>query len=138
MAELTITGSNVVLVSGNTESGYANEVIDAGEFIYTISGQTNNVALADNSTQTKSTVKGIALNSALAVGQPVQYAKPGSIVTVASASLTVGVPYFLASTGGKIELEADVASGEWLSLVALAVTTSNLYIVGYNAAVQIA
>lgn len=138
MAELTITASNVVKVSGNTESGFASEVIDAGEILYKLAGETNNLALADNSTTAKATVAGIALNSALAVGQPVLYAKPQSIVTVASATLTVGVPYFLASTGGKIELEADVASGEYVSLVALAVTTSNLYIVGYNSGVTVA
>lgn len=112
MADLVITASNVVLISGATSTHDAAEAVTAGEWIYKASDTTVGVASNDNAA--KATVAGLALNSA-ATGQPVTYAKDGAEVTI-GATATLLVWYVLSASGATSPV-ADQATNDYGSLV---------------------
>lgn len=123
MADLTITASNVVLVDGNTSEGYAGETITAGQPVY-LKSSDELLYKGDNDAGTApatAAIKGIALNGA-SVGQPVTYQTSGTITI--GATVTVGTIYVLSATAGGICPAADLASGDYVTIIGVASTAA--------------
>jgi hypothetical protein len=125
MADISITAASVIASeSASLEDGVAGATITAGQVV-AIDPATDRYVLADNNSGTadlRSPV-GIALHASLA-GQPLRIAKRGSVTV--GAVLTAGVAYYLSDTPGGICPVADLASGEYSSILGVASSTSNL------------
>lgn len=125
MADLTITAANVVAGSGaSVRHGTAGATITAGQVVY-LDSSTSTYKLADNNSATAAvrSPTGIALNGA-ASGQPVGVLTRGPITI--GAALTAGVAYYLSDTPGGIGPVADLASGEYPTIIGIATSTTVL------------
>lgn len=135
MVDLVITASDVAGV--NDGIGTAGEAITAGDVVALVGAS---LMLADANGGTGATAAlrkpvGIALNDA-ASGQPVTYAKPGSMVTL-GAVLTAGTTYYLSATPGGIAPAADLAVGMTPVIVGIAFSTTQLKISMLSAGVEL-
>lgn len=127
MADISITGTNVVPQSNaDIRHGTAGATIAAGEMVYKAAATgLYNLADADSATQEVQETGGMALNGA-AVNQPVAVQVSGDVAL--GAVLTAGSRYYLSSTPGKIQPEADLSTGEEVNLIGLAKSTTVLAI----------
>jgi hypothetical protein len=125
MADLTVTSADVLAPSGVTaQIGYnAGEAIDAGEVIY-LDSTTGTLKLADADGAASSVAVGVSLTTS-ATGQPVQWVKTDNNLTVSSV-LTVGQVYVVSGTAGKIAPYSDLGSGDYVTILGVATSTSNL------------
>lgn len=129
MADLNITAANVVAGAGaQTKTGTAGATIPAGDIVYLDTVTTGKWQLADGDAATAAARGqtgsfGMALNSA-SLNQPlvVQTAGP---VTVGSV-LTAGAAYYLSDTPGKLCPLADLATGDYVTLLGLAASATVL------------
>lgn len=127
MADLTITAANVV--GGDSSAithGTAGATITAGQAVYT-DPSTGRYLLADNNSATAiaRVPVGIALNGA-ANGQPLTVQRSGDITL--GATLTPGTTYYLSDTPGGIGPVADLAAGEYPSIIGIAKSATVLSI----------
>ncbi len=118
MADIAITDTAVVTVSGNTVEGTAGEAIDAGEFCYKKASD-GKYYLADcdatavAADSQSDNVIGMALCGA-GVDQPIKLQTSGS-VTINSV-LTAGTVLYLSNNAGKVTATyADIASTDWIT-----------------------
>jgi hypothetical protein len=122
-ADLSITAASVAGGAGQAVTVQnASASITAGQALYTSSGQW---ALAkSNGTAAQATLTGIALSTGVS-GQPLVAQTAGNINL--GATLVVGT-YYVASpnNAGGIAPMADLSSGNYVSLLGVATTTSNL------------
>lgn len=128
MADLSITAANVV-AQGNASIDFsrkAGATVAAGDMVYVeaASGKYK-LADADSATQEVQETSGMALNGA-ADGQPVAVCTGGDVAL--GSVLTAGARYYLSSTAGKVQPEADLSSGEEINLVGLAKSATVLSI----------
>lgn len=135
MAVITITASSVVPGTGTVQEGTAGEVIAAGDVVCDVSG-TVYKADADHATAARALIAGIAVNSALAIGQPVHYQKTGTVTV--GAVLEKGIPYFLSQTAGKLCLASDLTAGARAHFAGWGATTSTLTLGIKNSGIQFA
>lgn len=127
MADLTITAANVVSGSGaRVAHGTAGATLTAGQVVY-LDTATSTYKLADNNSATAAvrSPSGIALNAA-ASGQPVAVHQSGPITI--GATVTGGVAYYLSDTPGGICPVADLATGEYPTVLGIATSASVLKI----------
>lgn len=125
MADLTITAASVVAGSGaSTTNGTAGATITQGQVVYRDAAD-GKYKLADNNSATAAVRSpvGIALNSA-SNSQPLRVLTAGPITI--GATLTAGVAYYLSDTPGGISPVADLASGEYPSIIGIATSTTVL------------
>jgi hypothetical protein len=125
MANLTITAASVVLGAGASKStGTIGEALTAGQVVY-FDDATSTYKLADNNSATAAVrlPAGIALNGG-GVGQPVSVLSSGPITI--GATLTAGVAYYLGDTPGSICPVADLATGEYPTIIGIAISTTVL------------
>lgn len=125
MADLTITAASVVAGSGASIShGTAGAAVTAGQMGY-LDDATTRYLLADNNSATAEArvPDGLFLNSA-AVGQPVAVLTRGPVTI--GATLTPGVAYYLGDAPGSLCPVADLASGEYPTLIGMATSASML------------
>lgn len=118
MADLTITAANVAAGSGAKKvNGTAGASITAGQVVYEDSA-TNTYKLADNDSATAAVRApvGIALHAA-ASGQPLTILTQGPITI--GATTAVGVVYCLSSTPGGICPSADIATGDYNTIIGI-------------------
>jgi hypothetical protein len=129
-ADIVITGTAVAVVSDplkgqitQTKFAFSGGAITVGQCLYFDStGRLQPTLVTDVS---KSVLVGIAIASAPASGQAVQYAYAGD-VTLGSV-LTVGQAVWLGSAAGAMTTTvADLVTGWYPALVGLGVTTANL------------
>lgn len=124
MADITVTAS-AVLVTEDTvfQTGYNfGEAVDAGEVVYLDTSVSPNVwKLADNTTAVKAAAGGIALNSG-ATGQPASVA---SLNNLTMDGLTLGVFYYVSGNAGKLCPYADLGSGDYVTQVLGATSSTN-------------
>lgn len=126
MADLTITATNVVAGSNaRTVHGVAGVAITAGQVVYLDSATTGKWQLADNNAASAAARQphGIALNSA-SLNQPIAVQTDGPITI--GATLTAGVAYYLSDTPGGICPVADLATGEYPTVLGMATSTTVL------------
>lgn len=125
MADLSITATAVLAGSNSTtETGTLGATVTAGQAVYKDSAD-GLWKLADNNSATAAarTPQGIALNGG-ATGQPVRVLRSGDLTL--NAVLTAGVAYYLSDTAGGICPVADLASGEYPTIIGIASSTTNL------------
>lgn len=126
MADLSITAASVVKSSGANvdRQGIAAATITAGQVVYK-DPDTGKYGLADSNSATAAIREpdGIALNGASA-NQPVAVLLEGDVTI--GATLTPGTEYWLSDTPGGICPRADVASGEYPSMIGIAKSASVL------------
>jgi predicted transcriptional regulator len=137
MADLSITASQVLKVSGGFVNLIAGEEITAGKAVYVKSAD-GRLWLADNDASlATSTLKGIALNHASA-GQPLQAQTDGDITLGAAAAPTLGVTYVLSSTAGGIAPNLDLGSGDYNTTIGVGNATNGIDLSIHNSGNQIA
>jgi hypothetical protein len=128
MANLTVTPANVLAGSNaNIDRTAAfGEAVTAGQAVYK-SSTTGKWMLADSNSVTPEARQaiGIALNGG-ALNQPAAVQKSGDIAI--GAAVTAGSAYYLSDTPGAICPDADVGAGEYVCLLGLASSTTNLTI----------
>ena len=124
-ADLTITAASVVKGSNAVvENGTAGATITAGQAVYYDSAVgTWKLADGNSATAAARSPKGFALNGA-ASGQPLTLHKSGNVTI--GATLTAGVAYYLSDTPGGICPVADLATGEYPTIVGIATSTTVL------------
>lgn len=125
MADLVITAASVIAGLGATIThGEAGATITAGQIIFRDPADRLH-KLADNNAAGAAVraPKGIALNGA-ANGQPLAVHEKGPITI--GAVLTPGVAYYLSDTPGGICPVADLASGEYPTIIGIAKSASVL------------
>lgn len=123
MAELTITASNVGVESDTvTQKVKAGEAIAVGEVVYEHATNGKYFKADSNAGDTEATPAGIAMTPAAADEDEIIIATEGNIRP--GATLVIATQYIVASTAGKIDDGAGVASGWRLSPVFMSVTTS--------------
>lgn len=136
MADLTITAASVLKGTGAvTAAGVAGATITAGVPLYIDTANGNVLKPADaNVTLLTATVAGIALHASL-TGQPIVYQTAGVIAI--GATVVLGMPYCVSIAVGLIRPISDVASTEFLSIIGIAtsVTDITLGIVNPTAAI---
>lgn len=128
MSDLSITAASV-LAGTNAEivRGHAGATITAGQAVYLDTASTGEWLLADSDSATViargSARFGIALNGA-ADGQPLAVQTGGDITI--GATIVAGVAYYLSDTPGALCPFADLATGDYVTLVGVAKSTTVL------------
>lgn len=125
MADLSITAADVALVDGVTRHGTAGATIAAGDAVRVTGGE---VLLASDASAAAAACTGVALNAA-SDGQPVAYQESGTIDM--GATVAVGKVYVLSTDGGIAPVD-DIATGEYITVIGVGVTTANIKL-GLNA-----
>ena len=124
MADLVITPANVLPQSNTTtKSGTAGASINAGQMIYLDTADSNKAKLADANVLLTAVVAGMALCDA-EPGQPIQWASAGDVAV--GTMLTPGIVYLLSGTAGGLKPDADMTGSDYVSLFAIAKSTSVL------------
>jgi len=135
MADITITASNVSAGSGaSKETGVAGVAINAGQWVYLVAS-TRKLGLADADNLESSQTVGIAVNSAAAADQPVQYVTAGD-VNVGSVA-TIGTIYVIGTTAGKAFLTSDLTSTDYVSVCGYGKTASVITVARVNTSLQV-
>lgn len=125
MADLTITAASVLSGAGALVAhGTAGAGVTAGQAVY-LDEAAGSYKLADNNSATAAVREpdGIALHAS-ATGQPLAVHTRGPITI--GATLTAGVAYYLSDTPGGISPVADLASGEYPTILGIATSTTVL------------
>lgn len=121
MADLSITASDVLVVSGTPSTKKAGETITAGQLLYEFNS--THMKKASNANATLAGISGIALHNAT-TGQCISFLGSGTIAL--GSILTVAETYAVSNTSGAICPIADIGSAEYLTYVGYGATTGNL------------
>lgn len=123
MAALSQTAANVI-GTGTRKSGTSGGTVTAGMPLYRDTADENKLKAARANALTTAACIGVALNSASA-GQPLSYQETGGINL--GATLAVGETYCVSdATAGQIVPVADLGTGDYVTILGVATTTSNL------------
>lgn len=125
MADLSITAANVAAASTARKlTGTAGATITAGQ-VLTLDPATNTYKLCDCNSATAALRKpaGIALHASLA-GQPITMLTRG-LITI-GATVAIGVSYYVSGTGGGVRPAADNTTGDYVSLVGIGKSTTQV------------
>lgn len=128
MADLSITAANVVPGSGvGFQEAGAGEVISAGQLVALDTDLNDGkLYLCDADLANRAKPVGIAVGNAEAVDQRVTYARSGEVAV--GGTVAVGGLYVASDTPGGIAPNADLDTGDLVSLVAVGKTTTSLEI----------
>lgn len=122
MADLSVTAASVAVGTGSVISDVtAGATITAGKSCYLDSS--NQAQLTDADVLGTASATGIALNGASS-GQPVRLQIAGNINP--GATVTVGVIYVVSTTAGGIAPSTDLGSGDFVSVLGVGTTSSNI------------
>lgn len=123
MADLTVTPANVVPQAGaQIEHGTYGATVTAGQAVY-LNTTTGKWELADADVAASANAVGIALNNG-AINQKGSIIVGGSVAM--GAILTVGTVYVVSATAGGICPDADLASGDYVTILGTPLSTSIL------------
>jgi hypothetical protein len=117
MADLVITASEVVQSTngGDISHGKSGEAIAVGEPVY-LNSTDQKIYRADaNTSAATAASKGIATSSSDAADQSVSYQRQGTLTLGASASVLQGQTYVVSRNTGKIALEGDLITGDYVT-----------------------
>ena len=125
MADLAITAANVVRGAGaKIEAGIAGGTITAGQTVYKDPADDKfKLADADAGTATVRTTRGIALNGA-ALNQPLSVQYEGRIAI--GAAVASGGIYVQSDTPGGIMPAADLESGDYVTVLGIGVSATEV------------
>lgn len=121
MATISVTASQVLLISGPTADGIAGATITAGQGLY-LDTSTNTWKLAQEDgtlAESGSGGFGIALNGASA-GQTLKVALPGAVVNLgAGAAVAVGKVLIVSGTAGSLDDVLITTQGHFQTVAAI-------------------
>lgn len=126
MADVSVTAASVQKTSTTiVQEGTAGGTITAGMPLYSDSTASGKLKAADADVQASSVCVGISLHGA-ADGQPLKYATGGDLTF--NSAFTVGVIYVVSTNAGGIAPDTDLASGDYVTILGIASTATNLKI----------
>ena len=136
MADLSQTSSNVEWNNGAQQfTGEAGEAITAGQPVYR-SATDGKLYRADaNDTAAKADVVGIATSTAERAGGIISYAPPGANIDV-GATTVQGTIYVVSATVGAIATDADLGTGEYVTVLFVGSGTSDVTLLDGVSGVQ--
>lgn len=124
MADLSITAGSVLPGAGVvTEDGVSGAAITAGMACYRDTDGSYKISDSDSATALVRSVRGIALNTA-SPGQPLRIQRSGEITI--GATVVANTQYYLSNNPGLLCPLADVGTGEFMTTIGLAKSTSVL------------
>ena len=126
MADYSITAASVLPITDDTQTvrGTLGATVTAGQWVY--QNTTDRLYyLADADALATSIVSGLTLSGG-AAGQPVTIATAGNVTT--NAVGTAGAVVLLSTTSGGWAPVADLASGDYITIVGGFTTTTNFLI----------
>lgn len=131
MSDVTVTaGSVLVSTNAQTTTYNAGATITAGQLVYVASD--GDVEPAQANAASTDAIAGVALNGA-AAGQPVKVQFAGRYTV--GGTVAVGVYVLSAAAAGGIAPEADLTTGNYLSVFGSAISTSVIEINIHNTGV---
>ena len=134
MADLSITATNIIAVDGYYPvDKKAGEAVTRGKVAYTKAADDALWIATAVGTSAQAEVTGIFLNDA-AAGQPVRVISSGNLGF--GTILTVGMIYVL-SDAGAIAPISDLTTSDYVSVLGIATTTSNLLLTIINSGVEV-
>jgi hypothetical protein len=126
MAAVSITAANVGIGDGATiEILEVGETVTHGEVLYFDSANVD-YRLADADVESTAKAKGISVTSAAADGSFVVAVTRGPLVL--GGGLTQGVEYYLGTTPGEIVPKADLVTGDYVTRLGIASSTTVLQV----------
>lgn len=127
MADITITAANVVRTAATVESGIAGATVTAGQCVYKDASANNVLKLAQaDGTAAEAAAVGVALHAAL-TGQPLAYATGGTMNIGGTTAKTT--TYVVSATAGGVAPQADLTSGQRISVLGYATATDGSFVV---------
>lgn len=127
MTDIAITAANVVAgATATIARGIAAATITAGQILY-LDPTTGKYGLADTDSATAAVrfVAGVALHGASA-NQPISLVTAGPVTI--GAAILAGVFYYASGTPGGICPVADVAAGDYPSVIGYGISTTVLMV----------
>ena len=125
MADLVVTAANVVAGTGaTTKTGTAGATITAGQLVYLDSADSK-YKLIDADAAATADIAGVALNGASNT-QPISILTAGALNP--GATVAVGTVYCGAVTPGGIAPVADLIAGDYISVLGIGTTASNILV----------
>lgn len=132
MADISVTAANVTWVSGTRPRVVkAGATITPGQAVY-LNTATGEHELADADTDAASEFAGIAISDG-ANARDMIIAPPGAVINW-GATLVAGTIYTLSTTAGGVGVEADLATGDYVVVLAIGAGTANARIIGAKGA----
>ena len=126
MADFSITPANVVPDSDATiVDGVYGEAIDAGEWVYRDSSDSNKLKLADADALATAAAVGMASVSG-ASGVTGKMVTAGHVSTGTVSGAAAGLTTVISTTAGKSCLESDIGSGDFTTLAGIWTSTSKI------------
>jgi hypothetical protein len=124
MAELAVTPANILKTTTTAiAEGIAGGTLTAGMAIYIDTAASGVIKACDADALASSICAGIALHAA-SPGQPIKYATSGDLTF---STMAVGTVYFVAiTTAGSLCESSDISTGDYVSIVGVATTATNL------------
>ncbi len=127
MSNVTITAASLLAADGALKRRrIAGEALAQGDAYYIDPSDRRAKKSRANGTVAQAAFDGIALAAVAAAEQPFEGIEGGDVDV--GANLTVGVPYVISATAGKIAPLADLAQGNKITGVGYAVDTGTLRI----------
>ena len=122
MADLSITAASVIPDAGFTYRDLiAAGTLTAGQPVYIDSSNSNKATTASTTNATTANVVGITLHGA-SVNQPIRVMTGGTYAV--GAAVLVGVPYFNSDNAGGIAVLADSGTGDYVTVLFMAISTT--------------
>jgi hypothetical protein len=126
MADYSVTAASVVKTSTTSISeGIAGATVTAGQAVYIDTADSSKLKGCDADAQASSVCAGIALHGA-ANGQPLKYATGGSLTF--NSAFAAGDVVCVSTTVGGLAPYADLASGDFITVIGIATSATNLRI----------
>jgi hypothetical protein len=125
MADLAVTAANVVRGTGaSVENGIAGAAITAGQTVYKDPADSKfRPCDADAGAAAARTTRGVALNSC-AANQPLAVQVAGRLAI--GAAVTVGAIYVQSDTAGGIMPAADLEAGDYVTVLGVGVSATDI------------
>ena len=125
MSDLVITPSNVAIAASNARpvTVLAGATITAGMAVYLDSANSEYLP-ASGATESEATIAGIAVTGCADAGYFLMQTSKSYIV---GATVVTGTPYYVSDSGsGKICPHSDLASGDYVTLIGHAISTTEI------------
>ena len=126
MSDFSVTAASVVRTANTAISeGIAGGTLTAGQALYVDTSDSSKLKGCDADASATSVCAGIALHGASS-GQPIKYATNGNLTF--NAAFAAGDCVCVSTTVGGLAPYADLASGDFVTVVGIATSTTNLKI----------
>ena len=122
MADISFTAATAIRDSGDFEVGTSGASIAAGEVVY-LDSATNTYKEAINTSEAAAAATGIALTTSF-TGQPVVIQTSGTMTF--GGTVVVGEVYMVSGTAGGIAPEADVVSADYVTLLGVGISATQV------------